>query len=196
VSFAFEGNAYNKYPEQLGAITLRPDFQLDLSPLDSDIDLVWQNDSGFIGYDAFRFGIGVDGSQLISQGYRFIGALTNPALYGSQGGSTPFSVAVAIRPTASAWEANETQNLTQRCGKGQVSWNAQVILFSNVPEARHLAGWNSGGAYFTIPCHSYTCGEGPPSFSMTKSVLMSVDTTPFNFGSQTYFTGSITLESA
>jgi hypothetical protein len=210
VSFAFEGNAYEKLVSAGGVENLLPDFEIDLSELDSELDLVWLNDSGFIGFNAFRYGIGVDGSQLISQGYRFIGRLPNaaPVSYGRGGGSNnllqsgslSFWVAVAIRPTASAWEANATQNLTQRCGQGQVSWNAQVMLFQTAgDDSRFYAGPQSAAAYFTIPCHSYTCGEGPQSFSATKSVPFVVN--PLYLASNaidfnTYFTGSITLESA
>jgi hypothetical protein len=203
VSFAFQGNAYRKNSSLGGIETPSPGFQIDLSPLDSDLDLVWLNDSGFIGFDAFRFLAGVAGSQLISQGYRFIGRLSNPVVYSQNDILNPqdltFWVAVAIRPTASRWEAVANQSLTQRCAQGQVSWNAQVLLFQTAgSDPRFYAGWKSAEAYFTVPCHPYTCGEGPPSFSLTKSVLFSINPLWFTGDNDfaTYFTGSITLESA
>jgi hypothetical protein len=177
------------------APTLLPDYpSLDLSAIDSDLDLVWSNDSGFFGLGGFRYSTGVAGSELISQGYRFVGTLSNTVTLPT-GPSPPFVLAVAVRPTASVWEPDGTQ----QCGEGQVSWNAQAMLFQQV-NFGIFSGWRNAEAYFTIPCHAYTCGQGPQSFSITKSVEFSITPFPFAFnngeGGRAYFTASITLESA
>jgi hypothetical protein len=194
ISFEYTGPAYAPALPDLTERILVPDYQIDLSPLDSDLDLVWNNDSGLFGFNAFRYNAGNTGTVSISQGYRFAGRLTNPVTIPPEQ-PLPFFLFVAIRPTASVWEANGTQ----QCGEGQVSWNAQVFLFQTDYGIGRRLNWRVLGEYLTIPCNAYTCGEGPQSFSITKSVEFSVNPFWFAFDSvyaTRYLTGSITLESA
>jgi hypothetical protein len=202
VSFSFVGDAYRQYGQSPRAYD--NDFQANLSAIDSDLDLIWKNDSAFIGYDAIRVYTGIKDTNLISQGYRFLGKLSGSASYGSSNTFTQrFWIAAAIRPTASIWEADSYLNpITTRCAQGQVSWNAQVMLFPDTGDSSPFslrAPPGTAGAYFTIPCNTYTCGQGPQSFSITKTVPFNLN--PFPFASDSgsyavYFTGTITLESA
>lgn len=161
------------------------DETIDVSFLSGSYDAAWMNDSRiFIGGFSPAYAA-PEGSQAISQGYRFNSQVAKPFSYQTQrspasGGFsislTQIRVALAVRPTAFRWTSSTPGGVAQlsRCGNGQVSWGVHCVLL--YPNGQVIAQF-----YKPVECSRYECGQPPSSLSVSGTVEVSLTS---NFGTE------------